>query len=139
MVESPGCSRGRAWHSLSHHYDMKEIVASSERLIAFWQAQQPFGNNATLDLRGALFNRIAARAQQAVLPSPIVQRLTGALGQHGARTLQHEGELVHPLVEFAPEHFRNRTLGTRGSAALEAREIAVCQILHRLDVYIKLR
>ena len=54
--------------------------SGSFRLVTLWQAQEAFGNNAPLDLRSALFDSITTGAQQAVLPSPIVQRPVGAAG-----------------------------------------------------------
>src|SRR5581483_510805 len=54
------------------------------------------------------------------------------------RALEGEREFVHALVELAPQKLRDRTFGTGRAAALQAREVAVGEILHRLDVDIEL-
>src|SRR6185437_9341340 len=54
-------------------------------------------------------------------------------------SLHGERELVHPLIQLAPQQLGDRTLRARRATAQKAREVAVRKILHRFDVDIELR
>src|SRR5712664_2776137 len=73
-------------------------MASLPRL--FRQAEHALTDDVLLNLRGAAFDRVRARAEERVLPAPAVQRPLGALHELRVRPLDLHRELLQLLVRL---------------------------------------
>src|SRR6185437_4210409 len=92
----------------------------AERSVSLGHPEQAFGNDAALNLGSSFLDRVAARAQRPILPSPALDRVWRSFLEHRARTLHGERELVHPLIQLAPQELRDRAFGARRAAAQQA-------------------
>src|SRR5438045_3240586 len=116
--------------------DVRRCSASP---LALRQAEHALADDVLLNLRGASFDRVRARAEERVLPAPAVQRPLGALHELGVRPLDLHRELLQLLVRLDPPHLAGGSLGARDLALEQLGDGARPQILQRLGVDPELR
>src|SRR5690242_1501765 len=74
------------------------------------QAEDALRDDVPLHLRRAGVDRRRARPEILVLPAPAVDRARRAAVDVGVRTLEVDAELLHALIDLAPQELQVRSL-----------------------------
>src|SRR5262249_29479184 len=90
--------------------------------VAFRQAEHKVADDVALNLAGAGFDGVAARAQIAMRPFAMIDGVRACAAELPIRAEHLHSDLLHALVHLAPEDFLYRTFRAGHAGLAHARE-----------------
>src|SRR5215831_9235064 len=107
--------------------------------LAFRESEHALADDVLLDLGGAALDGVGARAEEAVLPEPVLDGPPAALGELGVGALELHGHLLETLMALHPHHLAGGGLGPGQLALEELGDGARAGVLEHLGIDPELR
>src|SRR4029450_5490364 len=102
--------------------------------LAFRETEPALANDVPLDLGRATLDGVGARAQEAILPEPVLDGPAAALGELGVGPLELHLQLLEALMAFHPHHLAGGGFGPGRPALEELGDGARARVLEHLGV-----
>src|SRR5438309_9730155 len=134
-----GHSFSRNLRAVARRSSCSSLKPKSTRALSLRQAEHALADDVLLDLRGPALDRVGARAQERVLPEPVLDRPVAALHELRVGALDLHRELLESLVGLHPAHLPGRRLRTGHLTLEEPRDRPGARILQALGVDPELR